>query len=91
MIPLHLLAVEIFVNEGNWGNVKTAEIKAVLASTVSVLLPLSPVLKIRKLRSTVENFHPKLYYDQNHNGQYLIKPQQRIDIGANMPFNFHMN
>ena len=88
LIPLHLLAVEIFVNEGNWGNVKTAEIKAVLASTVSVLLPLSPVLKNKKIKVYSGEFSPKLYYDQNHNGQYLIKLSAKNRYWCQYAFQF---
>lgn len=83
----NLQAVKIFIENGNWGNVKTNEIQWVLQSTARIFIPYLPNLKEKEI-SVYTSSHPRIYYKRDPNGHYRINLSARDRYWCQYAFQF---
>ncbi len=84
----YLNALNIKVQPGDWGNVKTEEIKVVLESTARVFLSYSTVLKNKKISVYKTSAAPKIYYKKLKSGAYRINISAKSRFWCQYAFQF---
>ena len=77
IVASHLFSVTITIQQGNWGDVKLAEIKCVLDSTAGIFVPYSNTLRNKEIYVYETASVPKFFYSDP-----LRDEKIRINISA---------